>query len=732
MNLLDRFVQNLKAEFERLRSLDWTPPEPPPEPQNASDFKLKPLYEPSQLKPRPNAVSIENVRERLPELVAEYITGETGKALLLVKVPAGVGKTHALSQIAQDYGRNGKKVLWAAARHNAWDDLQNFAHFDYDLWHHWLGAKWIREDNVPMCEYGLAMEQWQRRGYPTWKLCRSLCEGTGHIHICPYANQSSTEKPCIMGMHNHLITGMDVGRFSMAIVDELAIQALIRKREIPTQYIVIPSDGPVLELLHALKTESMLLGRGGQSQGKALFDKIGPILRDVYAQVEVDVGALPQLPNIGNPNDVLSVPYWFLNEFLFIAAQEYEAWRNGWDNWAARVLVTDKGLQMISKPDLWDKLPYKLIALDATGQKPFYERLYQRPVTEYAPSVKHIGEVHQIAGRLNSKKSLYRVAGEISIQEHGVTRKKRKISVSRAFNETVAIIEHLKQKHHIDNIGIVCYQDVEGKFKAAFPESTTRHFYDLRGTNNLQDVKMLFVVGTPTPHFREIINIATALDTERRLPYGDIGENGKIKPLYKPAAVEFRLNAATLQQLARREGFDNPDQVQGVTRIVGTYTDADLAVVKQQLSQAELIQALHRARINVQDTLVYLLTATPTDEVLDGLYNDPPIGPAGMYFKIWLRLQPILEQFAECQALWVGDLARLLGYSEKHVKNERWLDMLLAYYEDCHGPQCWYPLRKRDPRNESTRGRIPLAMIKGVDPAMVHVDDVLILEEEHE
>lgn len=728
MNPLERYIATLKLELERVRGLDWTPPEPPEDPPSFTDSRLKPVKK-SALPQRAEPVPLKTVRDdELPRVALDYINAETkGPSMLLVRVPAGVGKTYAISEIAQN--EMSGRVLWMAARHTAWDDLIGFEHFNSSFWHHWLGAGQVQDNGEPMCKYAPYMSQWQKLGYPSWKMCKMLCDDSGHTAVCPYATQSNraNEKQCILGMHNALSIGVNTRRFDLAVVDELAMQALIKNRRIPAKDILINSSGPVQELLATMQVSAINCAKGAQIRAKALFDQIGPILDDVYAQVDLDIG-LPIIPNIKRAEDVGGLEYWFLNEFLLIAAQEHEAWRNGWDDWASRIIINQWGLHMLSKLDLWDKLPYKLIVLDATGKTNLYEGLYGREIIEYSPSVHHIGRIHQITGRLNSKKQLYRVTTQMNIEQHGDIKQHKTIVPQPAFYEAVEVMKALKKKHKAEKIGVICYKDLDDILKEEFGDNVL-HFYGLRGTNIMAKVDLLFVLGSPTMHFQDIINTAVTMDTDRRVAFGGLdAETGKPKPLYKPTLQEYRLSNEALDDLAERNGWDR-EMIEGAQRVVGAYTEDELAAIHQQYSASELIQAVHRARVNSRDAMVYLLTSTPIpDEVLDGISDDPPIGPARMHWKTWLQLDFDMEQLPEGAALWPCDLAYSADVSEKYVKDNAWVDMILDYYADNGGD--WYSLRMRDPRAESKRGRFPKAMVKGVNPAKEHLDtnSIIVME----
>lgn len=732
MNPLEQYITKLRQELERVRGLDWTPPDPPEDPPSFADSRLKPVTE-SALPQKGAPVPLQHVRDELPRIVENYIESETdGPSMLLIKVPAGVGKTHTLSEVVQEHTSG--RVLWMAARHSAWEDLSGFAHFNGSFWHHWLGAGQKQDNGEPMCKFSEYMTYWQALGYPSWRLCKMLCEETGHTAVCPYATQKdkANEKQCVLGMHNALAIGVNTKGYDLAVVDELAMQALVKNRVIPGKDILINSSGPVQELLTTMQMLAIKCPDNVQIRAKELFDKIGPILTDVYAQVELEIGALPAIPYIKNPQDVTGLEYWFLNEFLLIAAQEHEAWRRGWDDWASRVLITKRGLNMLSKLELWDKLPYKLIVLDATGKTELYKSLYGRKIIEYAPNVEHIGRVHQITGRLNSKRQLYAVNRQMRIEERGAVRSWKEIVPKPAFYEAVDVMRALMRYHNTENVGVISYKDLDDALIEEFGKNVL-HFYGLRGTNILAKVDLLFVLGSPAMRFQDIVNTAVTLDPDRRKAFGGIDtETGRQKPLYKPDLREYRLSGDALKGIAEVNNWKT-NALRGVERVVGAYTDNVLAMIHQQYSSAEIRQAFHRVRINSRKATAYIMTSTPIeDEMLDGISDDPHmIGPAGIYWKTWLQLAFEFDQLPEGAALWACDVAFAAGKSEKYVKDNGWIDAILEFYEQSQSQTGrWFSLRMRDPRLESRRGRFPKAMVKGIDPAHSHLDtnSVIVME----
>lgn len=64
---------------------------------------------------------------------------------------------------------------------------------------------------------------------------------------------------------------------------------------------------------------------------------------------------------------------------------------------------------------------------------------------------------------------------------------------------------------------------------------------------------------------------------------------------------------------------------------------------------------------------------------LDGLYDDPPVGPPEIPWRTWVKLLPWLEEQA---AVTNESLAVAAGLSPKYVANKRWLDAIARHWPD--------------------------------------------------
>jgi len=181
----------------------------------------------------------------------------------------------------------------------------------------------------------------------------------------------------------------------------------------------------------------------------------------------------------------------------------------------------------------------------------------------------------------------------------------------------------------------------------------------------------------------DIINTAAALDADRRDPMFATDEHGNPQIAYHYDYAEYRLTPEALAGLIADN--DWPADTVGAQRYIGRYEDPLLDAIQTQYREAELVQAIHRARINIHEAIVYLLTSTPTAEPLDGLWNDPPVGPPGIPFMTWReKLLPWLDSLPAGAELTYADIADYLDVSKKYVRSRQWLQSIAEYTEDWH------------------------------------------------
>lgn len=672
-NPISQFVEDLRRRRQAIDGLNWTPPGQADEGQPAfDDFRLKPLTS-SSLAPLDAPMPLERLRGVITVRLHEYLD-RPGRSVLVIRAPPGSGKTHATVGVAQSMADHGWRGLWAAGRHSMFKDLQNLPHFKDRLWYHWRGLQG-EIDDVPVCRYGPGQRRWGDLGYEPMKLCDQLCGRLrdNYIKECIYRCQAKVKTPLIFGQHQHLVSGLSVSDFDFAIVDELPLTAFIEERLIPVDGLNVGATGPMGMLTTALIQACASAAPSSRIAGQRLFELIGEDLSDVYAQVDVGAGILPEVPQVWTEGEVFRAPYWYVFDLLNILSPEHRAWKEGWPGWNERAWLTRKGLHLLSRGRPWDKLPDKVVVLDATAQPELYRMLFDREVEVLTAVVERQGKVYQVAGRLNG---LYQTRKGDELTENG----RELLDVARAI-ERREIEKREDEGRPSPSTGIVCWKALAPHFRRYFGEERVLTFGALRGTNALANVDLLIVAGTFSPEGSQMLDLAAALSDQLK-PFWETDEGGKRKPLYRYADREFRLSAAGL---AAAQAHFGPNTA-GVARRSGYYLDETLDAIHRQLREAELLQALHRARLVGHEATVWLLTSTPlSDEPIDAVYNDPPIGPDGIDWRIWLRLEPWLEsQWAAGNSLTYEALSEFAGVGLKWAQRNQWLDVIAR-----HRPDMW-------------------------------------------
>ncbi len=651
-----RVLRELRQLRTAAEAADWTVPPEPEWLDPLRQYRLR--WEPVERRLEGEPMELETLRMvAIPERIEAHVAGD-GQSILLVRVPAGAGKTYAAVQASQKAGRAGLRVLYCASRHNFFGDLQAIPGFDPGLWYHWLPIRKSEGEDDPLpetCRFANALHVWLRKGYGAFDLCEQLCVADGWLALCPYRRQRARPERIIFAMHNHLASGLAISDFDLAIVDELPLQAFVSRRLIPTSGLDVGATGPLGDLiaeLAALSGEA----QGQRVNGRRLFDRIGPVLRDVYAQVELLPDMLPTVPRVSSAAMVKEVPYWYVFDLLRLASPEYDAWRSGWPRWAERVWVSEGGLWLLDRALPWKDLPRRMVVLDATGQPGIYETLFGREVDVFAPRVKRPGRIYQVTHRLNGINSLVDSEGN---------------ATDRA-RDLVAIASQLTDRHE-GRVAVVTHKRLEALFASRFGEGNVLHFHAVRGTNQLQDVSCLIVAGAPAPTIASVVDLATALSPGRVRSFITLDERGHERPLW----VTRRLQYLVTDDVVARHGGKAP------FRGVGLFADPELQTVFEQLREEELVQAIHRARPNVRACEVWLLTSIPTGEPMDGVWDDPPVAPPGISWPAWTRVQAWLrDRRGLGLPVTNADLALAMGVSEGWVRERQMLASIIAAYPD--------------------------------------------------
>lgn len=638
--------------------------------------------------------SIAEVRREIYGRILDYAVNDS-KDALLVQVPAGVGKSYHAVEAVQDWAADtGARVLYTADRHDWWRDLAGFDIFEPELWYHWEPIR--GDDPGPeTCRYADPLITWINRGYPGIRYCLQTCAHDGWIRHCPYRLQAKRQERLIFAMHHHLVTGMSIADYDMVIVDEFPVRAFLDERRIKAADIIPPGvHGPVSELFKWLEYLVTTSQHRGKIRSKELLDIIGPDLGDVFADVELGKEVLPTVPYIGDPEDAFDVPYFYWHDLLLRLSPEYEYWKAGREDWVSRVRVLPRRwLEVLGRKHVWDNLPRKVVLLDATGTPEVYRQIFEREVETYAPNVKRQGAVIQVVGRLYG-------SSQVLEEKPGLgPRGGQRRVLSEHGYEMLEQCRIIAARYPGQRVGIVTFKDAVGEFAVEFGEANVVYFGALRGTNALKDVACLIIAGSYCPPTTAIQDMAAMIFPDRMEPFVTREEDGTLRFPWRPAFVEYLVR----DERAWRQHS-------------GFWADKELRAMLEQARRSELVQAIHRARPNVRECDVWVLSSVPTTEVLDAIHSDlseAGLAPGrdkgksiGIAWGHWLKLRGWLNERWDVGG-WIDAamLAEVAGVKVGTVRSQRWMHAIAK-----HDPDRWL----LESRHRKGRGR-PALVLQAVE-----------------
>jgi hypothetical protein len=682
----------------------------PPEDRSVSN-RLLPM-EVSNLQPLPEAEALATVRAKLPQRMHQHAEAKTRK-VLLVAAPAGIGKSYSGIQFVQERAAKGERWYWAAQNHAMWDDLARQPNFDRELWYHWQPMSG-EIDGAPACKYPEAQKKYTDKGYKARNLCWWLCgraftddngiKQPGYMQSCPFRCQGQKMAPITLIMHQHLFTGLEDGKADGIVIDESFIGLLAREKYVSGAAIQqgTLAVGQLTKTMSALWSEM----KGGMRSSKhlsgmALMDEIGDLLPDAATQLE-EMATVAEMkgaakhyrnPPVSTPEDVDKLQSIYMDEFMRVAMVEYGAWRKGMTLWAERMWLGRDGLHYVAPAKLWKQLPKKIIVLDATGKPGFYQNALLRGIDAYLPNVERQGRIYQVAGRIYAK------GHALEIKQPTPDDPKPESEASKSTLEFISAAKEIIAQRGYQHPAVICGLNVEKVIQAGLgltPEDTL-HYYKLRGRNDLQGRDCVFLFGTPTPSERAITNIALALKPSMIDPIYKIDEKGHHVPLYVPTLREFRLSADGLAQVQAEMGGG----INGVGRTVGFYPDPMLSAIQTQMREAELLQAVYRARLITNAADVWIFSSIPLDVPLDGVFNDPPIAPPGISWKLWLKVRQWHNALPIGTVYGYDEMALALETSPNYLRTLNALELTRAFFED---EECAKKSSNGRPKKQAVKG----------------------------
>ncbi len=579
--------------------------------------------------------------------IMRYLELPSPAHALLVLAPPGAGKSTKAVEAAEYLAALGHRVLWLAPRHDHVPDLRALARHP-DWWYEWLPRRLGDPDSGlgQTCRYENQINAWLYRGYEGIEFCKSIC-GWDYVNKgCPWHLQKRREEPIIVGQHPHLYTGHPL-EFHAVIGDESPLQTLAREWVIPERWIVPQGLDPTDALTHLLHDLGGLAERDTRAEGSDLLKLLGGAARVVEAcegsQVPLTAEALS--PTLHRADDAERAPFFHLPALVHLLLREGRVAQNN-QEYPHRVIVAKGKLILLLRRTVAEGMPRRTIWLDGTGDARLYEQLLGRPVEAVQPELEFRGRVYQVHDSQNGKGSLTVAVrgedGKPKRDEHGQIETREAAKAKRLRLQA----DEIARRYPAGRAAVVTHLKLLDHF-ADWP-GPKLHFYAARGTNRLEDCDALIVVGTPQPPLDELDKLARMVWWTRMAPFR-VGTK-------LPWAVRWRCYEYCD---AAGRGREIP---------VGELADEHLNLLLYQLREAEVLQAAHRARPNLHEVDVWLLTNLP----VAGL---PPAelmsvrelfdAPKGLDFYRWPALLTLADaKRAKGEALRSTEVAAALGIDQ--------------------------------------------------------------------
>lgn len=544
----------------------------PAEPEHLTGYQraLKVIDAPEQT--ATHYVSVEEARDIIWEEMMNYAQLVHPEHMLLIKAVPGIGKTTAAVRLAEELALQGRRVLYAAPRHDFIHDLRAIAK-EPRMFYEWLPRQVGNEQKAETCRHTEGINRWLHRGYEGIDFCSRVCGWDYLNKSCPYHMQKKRKEPIVMGQHQHVTAGHPL-EFNFVIGDESPLAAFQHQWLIPARWIMPPSMDWAEPLAEVLQEMRQLAEQDARLEGPALIRALGGAERvlDACQLFTMPASAAAYLPPLHSSSDTERAPYFHLPKLVPLLAREAGAEQEGRE-YPHRIVVDNGNLMLLLRHEVNEQLPPHVVWLDATGNEHLYRAAFRRPVKVIEPPVRLRGKIIQITDRANGKSSL--------TKEGEATSKADQLAEQVKF-----IIKH----HNLRKPGIVSFQ--EFVTLREFEQLQTLHFYAARGTNVQQDVDGHIVAGTPQPSLLEMDKLARVLFFERMTPFNR---------LWTTQEQPYRF-------------VDDEGKGRAYT-VSGFWHDADLQAILWQFREAELIQAVHRSRLATRDVTVWLLSNLPIWEL---------------------------------------------------------------------------------------------------------------------
>jgi hypothetical protein len=597
---------------------------------------------------RTTYVSIEEVETKMMQSIRAYTAKPDG--ILVLKTPPGVGKTRLAVQFAEELAMRGLRIGFFSARRDMFETLLKMASHP-DLWYQWQPRHSGDAEHQQTCNHTDRIKAWMEHGHKGRDFCTQVCgweymQSRGRFERagCIYHAQRHRPERIIVGQHENLFLGhalMD--QLSLLIVDESPLDKFTYDMVVDARHILPPDMDRTDPLTHLLYDLQGLAEQGKSLENRALLDALGGACHVSKALEDrtIQEGVLVTRPPIRDPDDVERVPYAHVPQLIKLLQDEAEMALSGID-YNHHVTIENGKLVLQLRRDIYEHVPKSIIVLDATANKHLYERVWRRKIMLEEAHVKPKGRIFQVTSRANGAAAL--MWGD---SEHTREQLRRQI-------------EYITQKYGYKKVGVITFKQIEHDF----PADVTGHFGGVRGSNDFVGCDALIVIGTYQPPPSAILRKARGLYYDRKEAF-----NGKARHEGGAWGVQLRPYEYC--------GADGKGRAYPVTSYWG---DADLEALMWQVRDAEMIQVVHRSRINRRsDVDVWLfsnlpLEGVPPTELLDtqALLD----APSGVNIYRWNEFGQFVEQTYETQGYVLSTDVRD-GIQVERETATKWMKKLL-------------------------------------------------------
>jgi hypothetical protein len=634
---------------EALRETTEPPPVTVPEEPSYLEGRYRRMEAvPPQEAPMPDAITVEEARERLRGGMAGYLA-DIPSYMLLVKALPGVGKTTAAVWAAEQLIREGRRVMYAGPRHDFYDEGVSIAD-NPELWYHWLPRQLADEatGKIETCPHTEQINLWLTKGYPGIEFCKRICGWDVINRQCVYHAQKKTKAPVVYCQHQHVTLGHPL-QFDVVIGDEDPIQTFCHEWEIPADGIELENLEMTNPLAHILHQMYQWASGGLVMEGDALIRALGDpaSVREACEEAILPANVALYVPPIHYASDVERVPYAHLQALCVLLAREARAVERG-QEYPHRVLIGNHKLTLLLRRAVHEEMPYHIIWLDATANPRLYESCFGRKVKVIDAQPKTQARIFQVHDRANGKGSLFSRTKE---EREEAKQEGKPAPTPRHAQQLVQVLDGIVQRYGYTSPAITGFKDflAQNKGLRKYPQVS---FYAGRGSNALEGHDALFVLGTPMPPTSAIEYSARMIFWERMTPF----------------QVEWSTKRVPYAYIA-------PDGMGRAYPVSGFWGDPDLQSLLWSWREAEIIQMAHRGRPVNHPIDIWLLTNIPVTELPPNelLSTAEALGaPEGTNPYLWARVEALAR---EQEVITIADIVERLKIERRAAG--KYIDLLV-------------------------------------------------------